>query len=95
MTIDQQIDRIFDMVDKWMKGGDFRQVNAYLASINYSIHLNLFDNTYEPTDAQIDLWLAALTITLPCRTKLNNRKMLFDFMGRFCEPEMLAGLDDF
>lgn len=85
MSIDSDLDRVFDRIDAMMRDGKFRLLNELIENINAE-------------DLPIDMLLGILTATLPARSKLPARAKLLDDTretltrrGEY-KPAVLAGL---
>lgn len=64
-SVDKELDRIYDSVDKLMKTGQFSALDKLLARV-------------EVKSASVDILLGYLTATLPAKKSLLGRSYFFD-----------------
>ena len=67
---DERLDDIYDVVDELFLAGEFRKVDTLLYAMK-----NCDD---------FDIQLGLLTITIPAKSKLNNRQAIFDCARDYC-----------
>lgn len=77
------VDRIEHMLNVWSDEKDYKQIEAYIGCITYSIHMNLFDELYRPSENDLDNWLMVLDCTEKIKDKLKNRSVLLQFVCKF------------
>lgn len=92
MKIDT-ITRINNYIESLIKSRNINQLEAYIANINFSISLNLFNTKWKPSDNDKKNWLAVLLATISVKRQLYQRPTLYKFMTRFCSEKELEFLE--
>lgn len=79
------MERISKLLEDWIESANYRQIDAYLAAITYSISLNLYDELYRPSKEDIDRWTLIFDATSLCKDSLQNRHNLEKLLEKFLD----------
>lgn len=73
----EELDVLFDEVDDLLLDGQFETVNKMLVGVK---------------DRDVDWIIGMLTLTLPAKSELSNRRSFFEAAEKVLDSSLLAGL---